>query len=70
MRIERELGDIDRWIVLVMPAVGCFQTTVTVHDADYTTKAVATGFDAALSIWDAMCRLEQDLREARSRRPR
>ncbi len=66
-RIERELGDVGRWTVRVTPTVGGFTSTVAV-EAGSRTEVIANGFDGPLSIWDAMCRVEQALRETRGRR--
>jgi hypothetical protein len=67
-RIEHDLGEAERWLVKVTPTVGGFTSLVAVQDNDYSAEAVAYGFDGALAIWDAMCRLEQGLREARAQR--
>jgi hypothetical protein len=66
-RIECELGDVGRWVVHVTPAVGGFTSTVAVENGSHT-EVVANGFDGPLAIWDAMCRIEQALRDARGRR--
>jgi len=48
--------------------MGGFSTTVTVDGGAYRAEIAATGFDGPLAIWDAMCRIEQMLREAKARR--
>ena len=67
-RLEREIGETGHWFVRVGPCVGGFRTTIYVANGDYTAEVAATGFDGALAIWDAMCHLEQRLREACARR--
>lgn len=61
-RIERELGDAGRWIVRVAPGVGGFTSTIAVENGTRT-EVTANGFDGPLAVWDAMCRIEQRLRE-------
>lgn len=67
-RIERELGELGHWRLKVTPTMGGFSTTVTVDGGAYRAEIAATGFDGPLAIWDAMCRIEQMLREAKARR--
>jgi hypothetical protein len=62
-RIERDLGEVEHWSVALAPTTGGFQARVEVHDRRGYTEASATGHDGALAIWDAMCRMEQRLRE-------
>jgi hypothetical protein len=62
-RIERDLGAIEHWSVDVAPTTGGFQARVEVRDRCWSSEARATGRDGALAIWDAMCRMEQRLRE-------
>ena len=67
-RIERELGESERWVVIVAPGSAGFRSTVTVHDGPLALQTTGTGLDGALAVWDALCRLEQALREGRSAR--
>ena len=67
-RIERELGEIDRWIVRIIPAGGQFASLIAVRDGAGEIEATGVGLDGALAAWDALCKLEQLLREARVRR--
>ena len=68
LRIERELGEPERWIVRISPAVDGFHSTVSVHDGDLEIETTGAGLDGALAVWDALCSLEQALREARNKR--
>src|SRR5262245_12454425 len=66
MRIERELGTRDHWHVSIAPTTaGVFASKVAVTDHGVATEQRGRGHDAALAIWDAMCRIEQILREQR-----
>jgi hypothetical protein len=65
-RIEGDLGTVEQWTVRVAPSPSGFTATVEVRDPTYGGEVSAEGFDGALAIWDAMCRLEQRLREVRT----
>ena len=69
-RIERELGEIDRWSVTLAPAGGEFTSCVAIEGAGTDTALTSTGrgHDGPLAVWDALCKLEQLLRDARTRR--
>ena len=67
-RIERELGTIRCWIVRVEPSRRGITATITIRDPGFRGAVVATGFDGPAAVWEAMCRLEQGLREARAAR--
>jgi hypothetical protein len=69
-RIERELGEIDRWSVTLAPAGGEFTSHVAIESAGSETMLASTGrgLDGPLAVWDALCKLEQLLRDARARR--
>jgi hypothetical protein len=65
-RIERELGAREHWQVTIAPTTGgVFASQVAVTDRGVETEQRGRGHDAALAIWDAMCRIEQILREQR-----
>ena|ERR1051326_9073046 len=67
MRIERELGARERWQVEIAPTRGSgFGSRVSVVDRGIETAERGQGRDAALAVWDAMCRIEQILRERRT----
>jgi hypothetical protein len=65
-RIERELGEIEHWSVTIAPAGGEFTSVVAVQDAGDAIESTGTGMDGPLAAWEALCRLEQRLREARA----
>jgi hypothetical protein len=67
-RIERELGEIGRWSVTIAPAGGEFTSRVAVECGDEALQSTGLGMDGPLAVWDALCKLEQLLREARGRR--
>ena len=54
-RIERELDDPACWDVKIVPTGDAVQSA-------------SSGLDGALAAWDALCSLEQTLRDARARR--
>lgn len=63
-RLERELGQRDAWIVEIAPFAGKYTTRIAVIDLFGAIEASGAGLDGALSIWEAMCHLEQSLRES------
>lgn len=65
-RIERELGEIEHWSVTIAPAGGGFTSVVAVQDGSDAIESTGTGLDGPLAAWEALCRLEQRLREARA----
>jgi hypothetical protein len=67
-RIERELGEIEHWSVTIAPASGAFTSVVAIKDGSDAIESTGTGMDGPLAAWDALCRLEQRLRDARARR--
>ena len=67
LRLERELGERDAWRVEIAPSSGKYATRIEVHDLCGALEANGFGPDAALATWEAICQLEQSLRE--SRRP-
>lgn len=67
-RIERELGEIEHWSVTIAPAGGEFTSVVAVHDGGDAIESTGTGMDGPLAAWEALCRIEQRLREARAHR--
>lgn len=67
-RIERELGTIEGWMISLVAGGSLeYASVVSVSDAGTSVEARGIGDDAALTIWDAMCRLEQALRDRRPR---
>lgn len=67
LRVERELGERETWLVEVSPSVGGYTCVIAVSDRDRRFTERGIGFDGPLAIWEAMCRLEQRLREAPKR---
>ncbi|HEX3757210.1 MAG TPA: hypothetical protein VHW23_00830 [Kofleriaceae bacterium] len=67
-RIERELGEIEHWSVTIAPAGGEFTSAVSIKDGPDTIESTGAGMDGPLAAWEALCKLEQLLREARARR--
>lgn len=65
LRLERELGTHDAWTVELAPSHGGYRTRVAVRDRGLTVDAQARGQDGPMAIWEAMCEVEQRLRERR-----
>lgn len=65
LRIERKFGEHEAWIVNIAPTASGYSSHITVHDHDVTFEDQGTGHDGALAVWDAMCSIEQRLREYR-----
>ena len=63
VRVERELGERAAWSVTISPALNGYSSHVAVSDQDATIEGRGTGHDGTLAVWDAMCRVEQRLRE-------
>jgi hypothetical protein len=64
-RIEREVGEATAWRVRITPSVNGLASYITVEDRRGLLEAEGRGHDGAAAIWDAMCQLEQRLRERR-----
>jgi hypothetical protein len=64
LRTERDVGIRGRWSV-TLEAIQPDQltSTVVVDDDGDVIDAIATGRDAALATWDAMCSVERALRD-------
>lgn len=67
-RIERELGAPDTWYLRVGPVDGQYACTVVVHDSGCAIETTSTEPDGALAIWDAICEIEQVLKDVRATR--
>ena len=63
-RLERDLGERQAWLVEIAPSSGKYATRIEVHDLCGALEAEGTGLDGALATWEAICRLEQSLRES------
>jgi PAS domain S-box-containing protein len=53
----------DGSLVEIEPTSGKYATRIEVHDMCGALEASGVGFDGALATWEAICRLEQSLRE-------
>jgi ribosome-associated translation inhibitor RaiA len=62
-RVERELGEREAWTVNVKPSLEGHTSHIAVHHRGGEVEAQASGHDGTLAIWEAMCLLEQRLRE-------
>lgn len=64
-RLEREVGELEQWVVTAnLDPRGGFTSTVTAHRAGVTdVVASGVGQDGTLAMWDALCNIEQALRE-------
>ena len=67
-RVERELGEREAWLVEIAPSSGTYATRIEVHDMCGALEANGSGIDGALATWEAICRIEESLREC-YRRP-
>lgn len=63
-RLERDLGEVEEWHVTAGPDPrGGYACTVVARRAGQAVEAHGAGHDGTLSIWDALCNIEQALRE-------
>jgi hypothetical protein len=65
-RIEGEIGERQHWMVEVDIKLRRFIARIAVQHQGLTIEARGDGHDGPLAIWDAMCRVEQMLRERRA----
>lgn len=65
LRLESELGAHDSWIVSVARLQRGYASRVTVRDRSDVVEQRGIGRDGTLATWDAMCQIEQWLRERR-----
>ncbi len=63
-RIARELAGIEDWTVRLAPRAGQVTATVRARVRDVVVEACGSDVHPASAIWNAMCRIEQPLREA------
>ncbi len=66
LRIEKELGQRECWTVRITTSGAIYSSRVTSEHLGIELEATGTGPDAELATWDAMCRVEQQLRERRA----
>jgi hypothetical protein len=64
-RIEKELGERQRWLVEIELGSRGYAALVEVEHHGLVIEARGRSQDAPLAVWDAVCRIEQDLRERR-----
>jgi hypothetical protein len=70
-RLERDLGEVDRWVVAIsLDRTGGFSSAVSVELHGALVEARGAGHDGTLAIWDALCNIEQTLREQLRAAPR
>jgi hypothetical protein len=62
-RLEKELGAREHWKVRVEVGIGVDASTVVVRHGGETIEMFARSHDPVLAIWDAMCGIEERLRE-------
>ena len=64
-RIEKDLGERQQWLVEISIGNGGYVAVVEVQHLGLVIEARGRGNDCALAIWDAMCRIEQEIRDRR-----
>jgi hypothetical protein len=64
-RLEHELGEWEAWAIDIAPSARGYTSHIAVRDRGALLEEHGTGLDGPLAIWEAMCRLEQRLREHR-----
>jgi hypothetical protein len=67
-RIEKDMGEREHWIIEIALAKSSYTTLLQVEHFGTLIEVRGEGSDGPLAIWDAMCRLEQELRERRGSR--
>jgi hypothetical protein len=65
LRVERELGEREAWRVDIALSLRGYSSRVSVDDRGIVLEERGNGSDGTLATWDAMCRIEQRLRERR-----
>jgi hypothetical protein len=63
-RIARDLRGIESWDLYVVGGLEQADVVIRVRVGCETVEARATAIDAANAIWNAMCRIEQPIRDA------
>jgi len=63
-RISRDLRGIDSWDLYVVGGLEQADVVLRARVGSETVEARATAIDAANAIWNAMCRIEQPIRDA------
>jgi hypothetical protein len=62
-RIEKELGEREHWLVEIVLGGRGYSALVEVQHYGFVLETRGAGNDGPLAIWDAMCRIEQELRD-------
>ena len=62
-RIEKDLGERQQWLVDIVLGGRGYLALVEVQHLGVVFETRGVGNDGALAIWDAMCRIEQELRD-------
>jgi hypothetical protein len=62
-RIERDLEPAQRWAVKIVPTAGAFCCEVIVRHRASVVQSKGVGLDGPLAAWDALCRIEQLMRD-------
>lgn len=62
-RIEKELGEREHWLVQIVLGGRGYSAVVEVRHFGLVLETRGAGTDGPLAIWDAMCRIEQELRD-------
>ena len=65
LRIEKDLGERQRWSVEIDLRAPGYAARVEVQHLGLVLETRGHGHDGPLAIWDAMCRIEQELRDRR-----
>lgn len=63
-RISRDLRGVHGWELYVVGGLEQADAVIRVRVGGETVEARATAIDAANAIWNAMCRIEQPIRDA------
>lgn len=64
-RIEKDFGERQQWLVEIDIGARGYAALVEVQHHGLVLEARGNGHDGPLAIWDAMCRIEQEIRERR-----
>ena len=66
LRIEKDLGERQQWVVEIVIGSRGYAAHVEVQDIGVSIEMRGIGDDGPLAIWDAICRIEQELRDCRT----
>lgn len=64
-RIEKDLGERQQWLVEIDINKRGYSAFVEVRHLGLVLETHGYGHDGPLAIWDAMCRIEQEIRDRR-----